>query len=138
MKKLLTLAFFALGISLFAQAQDNVAPRKEYSVSLSENIIKIAPGETKQITMSLLRSKDFSRSKANLGLSSSLPAGITLSYEPAEGVLESSVATITASKEAKAGQYQIILKSTLRNLTKGAIVKVVVEEGVAKDAVSLN
>jgi hypothetical protein len=88
--------------------------------------------------MSLLRSKDFSRSKANLGLSSSLPAGITLSYEPAEGVLESSVATITASKEAKAGQYQIILKSTLRNLTKGAIVKVVVEEGVAKDAVSLN
>lgn len=138
MKKLLTLAFFAFGISLFTQAQDSVAPRKEYSVSLSESSVTLAPGEAKQITVNLLRSKSFLSSKGNLGLSSSLPAGITVTYEPAEGVLESSVATITASKDTKPGQYQIILKSTVRNLSKGSIVKVVVGEAVAKDAVSLN
>jgi hypothetical protein len=139
MKKLLTLALALAGFSLYAQTTENAAPYKEYSVSLSENSITLAPGESKQVTVTLLRSKGFSKSVATLGLSSSLPEGVTVSYEPASGVIESTVATISASKEVKAGQYQLILKSTLKNITKGTIVKVTVEgAGVSKDAVSLN
>ena len=137
MKKLFTIALFVFGLSVYVQAQD-VVPYKEYNVSLSENTVKLSPGESKQITVSLLRSKGFSKSKATLGLASPLPAGVTIAYEPAEGVMESSVATITASKEAKDGQYQVILKSSLRSLEKGTIVKVIVEGGSAKDALTSN
>jgi hypothetical protein len=139
MKKLFSMTLLLVGLSATSQAQENVAPRSEYVVSVSENTVKITPGESKQVTLNLIRSKSFSRSKASLGLSSSLPAGITVTYEPATGVIESSVATISASKETKEGQYQIILKSTVRNLTKGTIVKVMVEGStVPKDAVTLN
>lgn len=139
MKKIFSITLILFSVSLYALAQEKTTPRTEYQVSLSENIVKIAPGESKQITVNLLRSKGYSKSEAKLGLSSSLPAGVTVTYEPAEGLMESSVATIAASKEAKAGEYQIILKSTLKNLIKGSIVKVVVEgSAVSKDAVSLN
>jgi uncharacterized membrane protein len=139
MKKLFSITLILFGLSVYAQAQEKAVPVKEYTVSLSENSIKLAPGESKQVTINLLRSKGFSNSEVKLGISSALPSGITIAYEPATGVFESSVATITASKEATEGQYQIILKSSIKNITKGSIVKVVVEgSSVPKDAVSLN
>lgn len=139
MKKIFSITLILFGFSVYAQAQEKAAPHKEYSVSLSENSIKLAPGESRQITVNLLRSKGFSKSEATLGLSTALPAGITVTFEPATGVFESSVATITASKEVAEGQYQIILKSSLKNITKGSLVKVVVAGStVPKDAVSLN
>jgi hypothetical protein len=136
MKKLLTVAFLFAGISLFAQEQ--AVPRSEYAVSVSEKLVKIAPGETKQITVSILRSKGFSKSKAELGLSSTLPAGITLQYEPAVGLFDKSIATFHADANVPMGEYQVIIKSTVRNLTKGTIVKLVVGNEVSKDAVSMN
>lgn len=139
MKKLFTLVLAFFAIISFAQAQDQATPRTEYSVSVSEKAVTLAPGETKQITVSILRSKSFASSLAKLGLSSTLPAGITVSYEPSEGVKDSSIATISASKDAPAGEYQIILKSTVKNLTKGTIVKVTVGgSSVPKDAVTIN
>lgn len=139
MKKLLLIAFVLLAASVnYGYAQEKTAPRTEYSVSLSENNIKLKAGETKQLTISILKSKSFSRSEAKLGLSSALPAGITVTYEPAEGMFESSVATISAAAGTIAGEYQIILKTNVNNKIKGSIVKVVVENGVAKDAVSVN
>ena len=139
MKKLLLIAFVLLAASVnYGYAQEKTAPRTEYSVSLSENNIKLKAGETRQLTVTVLKSKSFSRSETKLGLSSSLPAGITVSYEPAEGMFESSVATISAAAGTTAGEYQIILKTNVNNKIKGSIVKVVVENGVAKDAVSVN
>ena len=97
----------------------------------------LKPGETKQLTISVLRSKSYSRTTAKLGLSSSLPDGVTLTYEPAEGMFESSIASITAAPDSKAGEYQVILKTSLNNKVKGSIVKVVVETNV-KAALSSN
>jgi len=139
MKKLFTLALASFVVISFAQAQDQAVPRTEYSVSVSDKAVTLAPGETKQITISILRSKSFTSSLAKLGLSSTLPAGVTVSYEPSEGVKESSIATISASKDAVVGEYQIILKSTVKNLTKGTIIKVSVGgSSVPKDAVTIN
>lgn len=146
MKRLFFLAIVLVGASVnssyaqekSAQAGDKTPPRTEYSVSLSENVVKLKPGETKQVTVSILKSKGYARSAAKLGLSSSLPAGITIAYEPAEGMFESSVASFTAAADSKAGEYQVILKTTVNNKIKGSIVKVVVENGVAKDALSAN
>lgn len=136
MKKLLTIALIFVAPLLFAQEQANI-PRTEYQVSVSEKTVKIAPGETKQVTVSILKSKGFAKSKTSLGLSSSLPAGITVHYEPAEGLFETSTATISAAADAVAGEYQLILKSTVRNLTKGTIVKLVVGNSTPKDAVTI-
>lgn len=139
MQKLLLSLFALVAVTLTVAAQDKVAPRTEYSVSLSENKIQVKPGESKEITVSILRSKSYSRNEAKLGLSSGLPEGVTVTYAPAEGMFDTTVATIAAAADAKQGEYQIILKTTLNNKTKGSIVKLVVGEGaVAKDAITAN
>jgi hypothetical protein len=140
MKKLflLTLVLFVASLQTgFAQQEKN-APRTEYAISLSDNAIQLAPGETKQVTITILRSKSFSRSQAELGLSSALPEGVTVTFEPSKGLFESSVATISASQEVKAGLYQVILKSTLANKTKGSIIKLTINNSLSKDALTVN
>lgn len=133
MKKIFSLILILSVVALSAaSAQDKTAPRTEYSVSLSEKVVNLKPGETKQITVSLLKSKSFARSKAKLGLSSTLPEGITIAFEPAEGLFDSSVASVSATPTAQQGEYQIIIKTTINNKIKGSIVKVVVGSGLEK------
>jgi|GEM_PF-878700 len=145
MKRLFLLAIALVAVSIHGNAQEKTslsggktAPRTEYSVSLSQNVVKLKPGETKQLTVTILKSKGYSRSATKLGLSSALPAGVTVAYEPAEGMFESSVASFTAAADSKAGEYQVILKATVNNKIKGSIVKIVVENSVEKDALSAN
>lgn len=133
MKKLFPLVLIlSVAVVSTAIAQDKTVPRTEYSVSLSEKVVNLKPGETKPVTVSLLKSKSYSRSKAKLGLSSTLPEGITVGFEPAEGVFDESVASIAANSTAKDGEYQIIIKTTINNKIKGSIVKVVVGSGMEK------
>ena len=138
MKKFFLSIVLVAATVIAGSAQDQAAPRTEYSVSLSEKVITLKAGETKQVTVSLAKSKSYSGSTAKLGLSSSLPAGVTLVFEPAEGKFDSSVASFTAAADAKAGEYQVIVKKTVNNRTKGSILKVIVENSVAKDALSAN
>ncbi len=139
MRKILLSLLTLAAVTYTVAAQEKIAPRTEYSVSLSENKIQVKPGESKEITVSILRSKSFARSEAKLGLSSRLPEGVTVTYAPAEGMFDSTVATITVASNANAGEYQVILKTTLNNKTKGSIVKLVVGEGsIAKDALTAN
>jgi uncharacterized membrane protein len=126
MKKIFLSLFAVAAVAISAVAQEKILPRTEYTVSLSENTVQVKPGESTNITVSIVRSKSYSKAEATLGLSSGLPEGITVTYAPAEGMFESSVATITASTEAKAGEYQLILKTTVNNKIKGSIVKLVV------------
>jgi hypothetical protein len=135
MKKfiLFVIVFAAVSINK-GNAQEKTAPRTDYSVTLSENVIKLKPGETKQLTVSILKSKSYARSEAKLGLSSTLPTGVTVGYEPAEGMFESSVVSFSAAADAKSGEYQIVLKTSVNNKIKGSIVKVFVESNVALSA----
>ena len=139
MKKLILSVLAVAALTFSVVAQDKVAPRTEYSVSLSENKIQVKPGESKELTVSILRSKSFSKAEAKLGLSSGLPEGVTIGFAPAEGLLDSSVATITVAPNTKEGEYSIILKSTLNNKIKGTVVKLsVTSTPVAKDALTAN
>jgi hypothetical protein len=61
-----------------------------------------------------------------------------VSYEPAEGMFESSTASFSAAPEAQVGTYQVILKTTVNNKIKGSIVKVVVGGSDPKDAITAN
>jgi hypothetical protein len=139
MKKLILSILAVAAVTLSVAAQDKVAPRTEFSVSLSDNKIQVKPGQSKEITVSILRSKSFSKTQARLGLSSGLPEGITIGFAPAEGLFESSVATITVAPNTKEGEYQLVFKSTLNNKIKGSIVNLTVTSTpIPADAMTAN
>ena len=109
-------------------AQEKTTPKSEFTVELSATTITAKAGETKTVDITLNRSKSYAKSKAKLGLSSGLPNGVTVEFEPAEGVIESSVAKITLGSEVKAGTYTIILNGVIQNKTKGKTLKLVVND----------
>lgn len=104
---------------------------KEFDITLSTNELAIKPGETKQVDVNLVRSKGYHKSKATLGLSSSLPEGITITFEPKEGVIQSSRATITVDGQVKQDTYLLLLKCTMNNKIKATMLKLVVIENEA-------
>ena len=132
MKTAFTLSFILAAIITMAQTGVEL-PRKEFMIKLSEGTLYLKPGESKQLTVSILRSKYYAKEKAVLGFSSALPKGIAVQYEPSEGNFETSIVTITASSETIVGTtYQIVLNGTLNHVTKGTILKV----GVSNESVA--
>ncbi len=109
--------------SAYAQ---QTAPRTEYAVTLSEDAVTLKPGESKTITLTLLKSKSYSKGKVALAFSSTIPQGLTVSYDPAEGVIDSTTVTVAAASDVKEGSYQIILKSSIHNRIKGTVLKITV------------
>ena len=124
MKTFFTISFLFLSAIGFAQIIE--LPRTEFSINLSESSLSIKPGETKQVTVSIARSKYYTKEKAKLGFLSSLPNGVTATYEPSEGNIESSVVTIVAAADAAVGVYQIAPSATLNTKRKGTLLKLVV------------
>lgn len=112
------------GTPLFAQ--EKKAPSTEFTLELSASTLDLKPGESKDVTVIINRSKSFSKADVVLGLSSGLPEGISITYEPAEGLISNSRAKITASENAHTGNYTIILNGEIRNKKKGATLKLVV------------
>ena len=125
MKTLITLSFLFIVALTFGQAKTEL-PNKEFTIQLSESSLTIKPGETKQVNVLLNRSMYFAKEKATLGFLSSLPQGITITYEPKEGNFDSSIATITAAAEAGTGVHQIVLSALLSTKKKGTILKLTV------------
>src|SRR5690349_11284417 len=117
-KSILILALSAITLAGFAQ--ETTAPRSEFIIDLSANTLEASAGQTKEIEITLNRSKSYSKSNAILVLSTGLPAGVTVAIEPAEGVITSSVAKITIAENTKPGNYMIIFKSTIQQKSKGA------------------
>lgn len=137
MKKYILTIVLAAAAMTASVAQEKIAPRTEFTVELSTSSLEVKAGETKELTLTLNRSKQYSKSKATLGLSSGLPEGVTVTFEPTDGVLESSVVKVAVAEHAKAGNYMIILNSTMQHRSKGATLKLVVTEGTG-EAVSKN
>lgn len=135
-KYILTLVLFSL-IGINTYAQESAAPRTEFTAALSETTLTIKPGESKNSTLTLNRSKSFSKSDATLGLSSGLPEGVHVTFSPAEGAISSTEVRVAVDETAKAGNYTIIIRSTIQNKNKGTTLKVIVPD---KDGsvVSLN
>ncbi|HEY3405349.1 MAG TPA: hypothetical protein VGK59_18315 [Ohtaekwangia sp.] len=134
-KSILIIALSA--ITFIGFAQEKTAPRSEFTIDLSASTLEAKPGQTKEVEINLNRSKSYLKSNAVLGLSSGLPAGVTVSFEPAEGVINSSVAKVSIAENVKPGNYMIIFKSTIQHKSKGATLKLVVGES-AVETVSMN
>jgi uncharacterized membrane protein len=124
MKPLLILFIAALSFASNAQSVD--IPQKEFTVSLSEETLNLARGENKKVDIRILKSKAYQKGKMKMGLSSSLPAGITLSFDPENGSADVTQATVTALPDAQPGTYSIIVNSTINYKTKGSILKITI------------
>lgn len=125
--KTFTLAITVLlATAVSVLAQDKTAPRTEFAVELSTTTLEITAGQTKEVTLSILSSKTFAKSKAQLKVSSGLPEGVQVTFEPAEGVLEKSAVTIAVAPQTAPGSYTLILNTTIRQKSKGATLRLVV------------
>jgi len=119
--------FLLISASVVSYAQQVEIPQKEFTLSLSEETVTLARGENKKIDIRILKSKGYQKSKMKMGLSSSLPAGITLSFDPDKGDSDLSQATITALPEALPGSYSIIVNATINYKTKGSVLKIAIQ-----------
>lgn len=136
MKKfILILVLSAIACTGFAQ--EKIIPRTEFAIDLSVSTMEALPGQIKNVEVNLNRSKSYSKSNATLGISSGLPQGVTVNFEPSEGVINSSVAKITITEDTKPGIYTLIFKGTIQQKSKGATLKLVVKD-IAAEAASRN
>lgn len=121
--------FVTLTFTAVLAQEASPIPRTEFALALSQSSVKVNAGETTTIDLQILRSKTYKKSNATLGLSSSLPEGVVVTFEPETGLFEKTAVKITTAVNARPGEYLLILKANLQNHTKGATLKVIVNDG---------
>ena len=124
MKFIVFAAVLMLSMSCYAQQVD--IPQKEFGLALESESVTLSRGENKKVEVRILKSKSYQKSKVQMGLSSGLPSGITLSFDPEKGNVDASSATVTAGSDATPGEYSVIVNATMNYKTKGSILKIVV------------
>ena len=130
MKPLAVLVLVLLSLSGYTQTQ---TPKKEFAIVLSQDKIEISGSESKEIEITILRSKAYLKSSALMGLSSSIPKGIEVTFSPEKGNFDVTKVIIKSSN-AVPGQYSIIVNATLNGRTKGSIIKLnVSDKAIASD-----
>lgn len=120
---LLSFMLFALTVS----GQNLTIPKNDFALSFSKERLELSRGESSEVEILLLKSKSYQKSKAKMGISSSLPAGVTITFSPDKGTFESTQATVAILGNAMPGQYLLILSATLQNKTKGSILKLLIK-----------
>lgn len=128
MKLITTLAFVLLTASLQAQVSVET-PRTEFNLGLSQDKLAIEPAQRKEVTVTIARSKSYSQVKARFCVMGTLPKGITVTFDPQEGKVDSGKATIEISADAAEGRHLIVLGAELSGKKKGSIL----ELNVGKD-----
>jgi hypothetical protein len=69
-----------------------------------------------------------SNKNVRMGISSSLPEGVIIDFEPDFGNFDLGQATIHVNRSTKAGSYYIILSGTIQYKTKGRVLKLVITD----------
>lgn len=115
----------ALYSSLPCRSQNLSIPQKEFYVSADDSV-NIEKGSFKKLNIWILRSKSFAKTNVKMSLSSSLPEGVLLNFQPARGHFDFCEATISINPETKPGTYLIVVSGTINYKTKGHIVKLTI------------
>jgi hypothetical protein len=102
-------------------------PQNEFGLSFSKEQLELSRGDAGELEILILKSKGYQKSKARMGISSRLPKGVTITFNPDQGTFDSSMATISIQADAPPGQYILILNATLNNKTKGSILKLQID-----------
>jgi hypothetical protein len=122
-----TFAVLFLFSATLSYAQTVEIPQKEFTISLSDEKVNLARGENKTFDVRILKSRAYQKGKTKMGISSALPQGLTLSFDPKEGNADVIKGTITALADTAPGVYSVIVNATINYKTKGSILKIIVE-----------
>lgn len=126
MKKLALLLTVALLSSLATIAQE--APKKEFTISVSENNIALQPGETKKYFVTLNRSKSYKKTEIDLLIDSSLPEGVTVSFENGLDPMINRVMVVSVADNAAPYSKAVILKGKSLRASKGVMLNLSVND----------
>jgi hypothetical protein len=126
MKTLITTSLLFISTLLIAQSPTEV-PKTEFKVSLPQKSLAIKPGESKEIAMTITRSKSYSKLHAEFGTFSPLPNGIEVSFDPKEGNFETGNASISVASDVPAGTYSIVMGAIINYKKKGSILEIKVD-----------
>ncbi len=124
MKTLIITLLLTLPGMMNSQTEENP---KEFTISLSKDVLELDRGANAQVDVNLLKAKGYQKGNVKFGLSSSLPPGVTLFFDPANGVIENAKATITVANDAAPGTYSLVVNATISYKTKGTILKLIVK-----------
>jgi hypothetical protein len=126
----LTIKFFLVLVtaSLAVSGQNLEVPKNEFSISLSKDKLELSHGENDQLDIGILKSKGYQNSKIKMGMSSSVPKGVSIAFDPNKGTFDFTKAIISIGDDATPGTYLLIVNATLQYKTKGSILKLVIKE----------
>jgi hypothetical protein len=125
MKKSIFL-FFVLTVSVSHQLL--AQKETDFAINLSASEIEVKAGESREMTINLTRSRGYNKAKAKLGVSSTLPKGVTVNYEPQDGLIHASVIKISVEPGTPAGTYVLVPNCTMNYKSKGALLKLTVPD----------
>jgi len=131
--KTLTLLFMSL-ITFCLHAQEVAQPKKEFVITLSQDKMDLSRGETKEIDIHLTKSKSYVKIDAQMGFSSSIPAGVEISFSPDKGKFDVTKVSIKATDAVAPGQYTVVLNATMNYKTKASVLKInISDKAIVRD-----
>ncbi len=129
MKKLFTLIPMMVVLFTVQAFGQGTTPAKDFTVSISEPSIVLAPGETKTVDVNINRSVKFRKTKIDLYIDNKLPNGVTASFERAADWTQSDKLILKASSDATNYNGTLVLKASSARLTKGTMFNLTVGAG---------
>lgn len=129
MKKLLTLIPMMVVLFAVQALAQGTTPAKDFTVSIAESSIVLAPGETKTVDVSINRSMKFRKTKIDLYIDNKLPNGVTASFERADDLTQADKLVLKADANATNYNGTLVLKASSARLTKGTMFNLTVGAG---------
>jgi hypothetical protein len=122
MKKTILLSFMALSMMISASFAQSI-PKKEFTLSISEKSINLAPGESQAIAVTINRSKAYKKTKITLSLGSALPEGLSVAFENGTDPLNQRKMILTADENTTIPSKTLVLKAKSSRVSKGVMFK---------------
>lgn len=110
-----------------AWSQAEKPPKDEYKLSASRTKIIIAKGQKDSVKLLVVRSKAFKNGKAMIALNPPTEPGLNVAMSQVSNQPDEYLICLSATAEAKSGEYNFIPTCTLRNKRKGIVLKLIVE-----------
>jgi hypothetical protein len=123
--KNLRLVLFLAALPLIGIGQTK-APKSEFLIELSSSSVEVSPNSPKDVSVKVIPSKSYSKSKVTFGMSSGVPKGVSVTIEAEPSSPNEARTKISVSKETIPGTYLVILNAAMQNKKKGTTLKLIV------------
>lgn len=108
-------------------AQTQLAPKQEYIIIASTTTVRLAKGGQDSLKISIIRSKSFKTGKVSLSLNPPSGAGLIMWMKQRPEQPDEFMVHLSASADAKAGEYNFVPTCLLQNKNKGIALKLVIQ-----------